>query len=157
MLYVEGRADRILARKLGVPRREIGDGEDKGGVLRRLLQQRDCTGLVDEDPRSPQPSLLNRMAEITPGDMRPLGLRVFRHGDRGNTLIVLCPKLEDWLIEAVEDVGLRLDDRQYGLPTNANRLRDELKLHPEKLDRLLDDLLAANSPRLLRLQDLLTE
>ena len=157
MLYVEGRADAVLARRLGVPRREIADGEDKGGVLKRLLQQRDCTGLVDEDPRSPQPGLLNRTAEVTTDDLRRLGLRLYRHGERGNTLIMLCPKLEDWLIEAARLANLRVNDRRYALPTESNSLRAELKVHPEKLDRLLDDLLSAQSPRLLRLKSLLTD
>ena len=84
-----------------------------------------------------------------------LGLRIYRHGERGNTLIVLCPKLEDWLIAAAREVGLTLDD--YGLTASPNRLHDVINDDLRKLDRLLDDLLSAQSPRLLRLQSLLTD
>lgn len=156
MLFVEGTADRTLAWKLGVERGQIIWANGKGGVLTQLVRRRHCHGLVDEDPGTPQPSLLNRMAEITTDELRRLGLRIYRHGDRGNTLIVLCPKLEDWLIEAAQGVGVRMDDRRYALYTNANRLRDELKIHPERLHPVLDDLLSAQSPRILRLQALLT-
>lgn len=84
-----------------------------------------------------------------------LGLRLYRHGERGNTLIVLCPKLEDWLIAASHGVGLTLND--YGLTASSNRLHDVINDDLRKLDHLLDDLLSANSPRLLRLQALLTD
>lgn len=155
MLYVEGRADRVLARRLGVSRREIEDGKGKGGVLRRLIQGQNCRGLVDEDPGFPIPTLMNRFVEASADDLMRLGLRIYRHGERGNTLIVLCPKLEDWLIAAAREVGLTLDD--YGLTASPNRLHDVINDDLRKLDRLLDDLLSAQSPRLLRLQSLLTD
>ncbi len=155
MLYVEGRADRVLARRLGVSRREIEDGKGKGGVLRYLVQGRNCQGLVDEDPGLPMLTLMNRFVEASADDLMRLELRLYRHGERANTLIVLCPKLEDWLIAAAREVGLTVDD--YGLPASANRLHDVINDDLRKLDRLFDDLLSAQSPRILRLQALLTD
>ena len=93
------------------------------------------------------------MAEVATDDLAPLGLRLYRHGERGNTLIVLCPKLEDWIIAAVRDAVLSIED--YGLPSNPNRLHDVINNDASKLERLLDDLLSANSSRILRLQTLL--
>ena len=156
MLYVEGRADRVLAQRLGVPRREIGDGKGKGGVLRQLVQGRNCQGLVDEDPGIPPPTLMNRLAEAGGADLTGLGMRLYRHGERGNTLIVLCPKLEDWLTAAARDAGLRLDNRRYGLPVNADDLHGVINNELPNLELLIDDLLSAQSPRILRLQTLLT-
>ena len=157
MLYVEGRADRVLGRRLGVPGREIGNGEDKGGVLRLLLQQRDCNGLVDEDPTVRPPGLMDRFVEVSTDDLAGLGLRLYRHGERGSTLVVLCPRLEEWIIAAARDAGLRLDNRRYALPADAEHLHDAINNDLRKLDRLLNDLLSAQSPRLLRLQALITE
>ena len=155
MLYVEGRADRVLARRLGVSRREIEDGKGKGGVLRQLIQGQNCQGLVDEDLGFPMPALMNRFVEASADNLMRLGLRLYRHGEKGNTLIVLCPKLEDWLIAAAREVGLTLDD--YGLPASPNRLHDVINDDLRKLNRLLGDLLSAQSPRLFRLQTLLTD
>ena len=154
MLYVEGVADRILATKLGVPGTEIIRANDKGGVLRQLTRQQDCKGLVDEDPDSAQPNLLNRFGEVGTYGFRQLGLRVYQHGQRGNTLVALCPKLEDWLIRAARDAGRTLD--AYGLPNHANRLHEVINHDLRKLERLIDDLLTADSPRMRRLQELLT-
>ncbi len=156
MLYVEGKADRVLARKLGIPGRDIGDGEDKGGVLRRVAQQEGSMGLVDEDPGSPQSSLLNRMEEVTTDDLRQLGLRVYQHGPTGNKVVVLCPRLEEWLIRSAGDAGLDLSHPSYNLPNSSSSLHRVINRDLRKLERLIDDLLAADAPRLRRLGELLT-
>ena len=155
MLYVEGKADEILVWKLGVARRQTKRGKDKGGVLRLLVRERNCQGLVDDDPASTPPRLLDLMAEVTTHDLGSLGLRLYRHGERGNTLIVLCPKLEDWIVASARNAGLSLEG--YGLPSSPNRLHDVINDELRKLNRLLDDLLSANSSRILRLQSLLTQ
>ena len=132
MLYVEGTADRTLAWKLGVDKGEITGANGKGRVLRQLVRQPNYRGLVDEDPFSPQPNLLNRFVEIGTDESRRLGLRVYRLGQRGNTLIMLCPRLEDWLIQTTRDVGLMLDG--YGLPTNAKSSTTSLMTNSPNLN-----------------------
>ena len=99
---------------------------------------------------------MNRLAEAGGVDLTGLGLRLYRHGERGNTLIVLCPRLEDWLTAAARDAGLRLDNRRYGLPVNAGDLHGVINNELPNLELLIDDLLSAQSPRILRLQTLLT-
>ena len=157
MLYVEGTADRTLAWKLGVNQRQIIWANGKGGVLRQVVRQQNCRGLVDEDPTSPsQPNLLSRFVEVGTDELRRLGFRLYQQGEGGSALVMLCPKLEDWLIVAARDSRLRLDNRRYALPTNADHLHDVINNDLRKMERLLDGLLEKQSPRILRLQALLT-
>ena len=115
MLYVEGKPDRILASKLtGLPGSEILRDRNKSEVLKRLVEQSNCLAMVDEDPSHSPPSYLDRMQVAT--NLSNLGLRVLEHRAQGNRVILLCPRLEEWIIQAAEDSNLRLDYRRYNLP-----------------------------------------
>ena len=111
--------------------------------------------MLDEDPVFNPRSYLDRMQVAE--ELGYLGLRLMEHQGHDNRVVIIRPRLEDWLIRAARDAGLRLDDRRYALPTNASRLHEEITRDLRKLDRLLGDLLSAHSPRILRLKTLLTD
>ena len=152
-IYVECKPDETLAGKL-VHRREIIHLRNKSEVLKELEWQSNGIAMVDEDPLFGSPTQLNRFQTLE--EPRGLGLLVMKHRTSANLVILIRPRLEEWIISASQELGIRLDDRRYNLPTNANRLHREINRDLRKLDRLLDDLIAAQSPRLLRLQALLT-
>ena len=93
-------------------------------------------GLVDEDPESPQPRRLEEF-ELE----HDLGhLRVLRSKKGMSYLVILCPVLEAWVLNAAKSAGV--DVRRLGLPDdwrelhriiNARRIQD-------KFDRLLDEI-----------------
>ena len=154
MLYVEGKPDRILALKLtGLPGSEILRERNKSEVLKRLVEQSNCLAIVDEDPGHSPPSYLDRMQVAT--NLSNLGFRVLEHRAQGNRVILLCPRIEEWIIQAAEDSDLRLDYRRYNLPHNAVQLHQVINFDLRKLERLIDDLMQSGAPRIRQLSNLL--
>ncbi|MGA4578545.1 hypothetical protein [Limisphaera sp. VF-2] len=118
MLYVECYPDELLARLLGVPRREIRHARGKGNILNRLRNLQAGQGMIDEDPWAPQPEELGQYIEQErSGD---LTLRVHKKNPR-KRLIVVSPRLEEWLYVRAAVCGVRPAD--YGLPDTGPELR----------------------------------
>ena len=153
MIYVECKPDEILVRFLtGLPKRQIAhEFKGKPEVCRRISEARDTKGMIDEDPGSVQPTYLSRITLAQ--EILHLGLKVYEDSPRNNRLVVLCPKLEDWVLRAAGDALLNMSD--YGLPNTANRLHRVINVDLRKFERLMTDLNAATSNRLKTLQDLL--
>ena len=154
MIYVECKPDELLARHLtGLPQRQVvHEAKGKGGVCNRLMRSTDQLAMVDEDPGSAQPRY---MAQLSLSHESPnAGLKLYYDGTRNNRVVVLRPRLEEWLLRAAADLGLSM--RDYGLPERANRLHSVINQDEPKILRLLSDMSDAASPRLLELGRLLT-
>ena len=82
-----------------------------------------------------------------------MGLRVLRDESRGNRVVMLRPKLEDWIIRGANEVGASLTDRRYNLPSTMSALRRVINADERKLRRLVGDL--ADTPRFKALRELL--
>jgi len=52
------------------------------------------------------------------------GIKVLYDSGNNNFLIVLCPRLEDWIINAGES---NLDTRRFGLPNDQPKLHEVIK------------------------------
>ncbi|UCF17262.1 MAG: hypothetical protein JSW59_07330 [Phycisphaerales bacterium] len=116
-ILVECYPDAAILRVLGVPRRQLSHQRCKGEVVKRVLRVVCSTGLIDEDPGSGQPRHLNNYKQVQADE----GLRLLAHrDDRSRRLIVVCPKLEDWLIGRARSSGIQPED--YGLPGDPDRL-----------------------------------
>ncbi|MGD2093403.1 MAG: hypothetical protein PVH77_00160 [Phycisphaerales bacterium] len=117
-VLVECDADEAVLRALGVTKKQLLHFGGKGNVINRLKKLPGATGIVDEDPASAQPRDLNNYQEEV---QTTEGLRLLtRQGKGGQRLILVCPKLEDWLIQRAESSGIQPDD--YGLPSNPDKL-----------------------------------
>lgn len=149
-VFVECRADETTVVTLGVPKRSVTHFEGKGEVCNALREQTSATGLVDEDPFSAQPSYLKALGEAEPQD----GVKVLLDQERQNRVIVICPRLEDWLVAAVKNEGLDLNDFGY-TAKDARWLHAEINERLRALEQLLRALLEAKSKPLVRLQKLL--
>ena len=156
MLYLECNADLTLVRALTrLPPREIAhERKGKGEILKLLARRSDCRAMLDEDPGQDTPAYLARLSAAA--DYDRLGLRVYADTPRRNRVILLRPRLEEWLLRAAAEAGLNVGGRRYNLPDNATRLHQEINLDLRKLERLLTDLIAADAPRLSQLRSLLT-
>jgi hypothetical protein len=118
MLYVECHADELLARTLGVPRRKLKHEHGKGNIINRLRNYTAGTGMLDEDPEGSQPAGLRDYHEKD----RYGDLVLMEHkNDAGNRLVVICPRLEDWLYQRAAACGVKPGD--YGLPHSAEKLK----------------------------------
>lgn len=116
MIFVECEPDKALLKALGIPRKEIEHAFSKGNVCNRLAKSSNAKGLVDEDPLSAQPGYLNHLT------VRANEHHVKQLFDekRNNHLVVICPRLEDWILKAAHEAGTNFGE--YGLPSNSSQL-----------------------------------
>ena len=155
MIYVEGKPDRVLVSILtSYSLKEVSVEGDKGRVFKRLQQTANCLALVDQDLNASQPTQLGLMVKNE--EASQLGLLTYFDGGKSNRVIVLCPKLEDWIIRASQIANLEIGKPPYNLANTPKSLHKEINGKLDKLDLLVNDLLDAQSPRILKLQELLT-
>ena len=154
MIYVECKPDLTLVKTLtGITRREIThELKGKGEICNRLKKTTKCKGLIDEDPSSGQPRYV-REARLE-NDLTEHDIRVLRHDQTDNRLIVICPRLEEWVLAAARQAGVNVS--KYNLPTNAVKLHSEINIVLDKFEKLLVDLKDLSS-RLKTLQGLLED
>lgn len=116
-VVVECYHDWALARSLGIPIRQLRHQSGKGNVLRTLAKcNEEVVGIVDEDPGKPN----SHPAELSKYEIEEEahGLRLARNrGDQGKRLVIVTPRLEEWLFSHAKACGLCQSD--YGLPETA--------------------------------------
>lgn len=152
MIYVECKPDFALVKSITkIPKREIIHETNKPEVCKRLERQRNCEGLVDEDPSSTQPPYIGklRLENNLPQDE----LKVLYDESRDNRLIVLCPRLEEWILKAAREANLNME--KYPLPNTPEKLHRVINLNLDRFERLLKDLKDHDSKRLKSLRKFL--
>jgi len=107
---------------------------NKNRVLKEL-SKRQAIGLVDEDPMAPRGSVTKEFHEQITDDI--LQVKIYRNS-RGSRLIVLCPRLEDWLIRICR--LSKVDISKYGLPRDPEELHKVINQKRKNLKILLEDL-----------------
>lgn|SRR3990167_2412955 len=153
MIYIECKADRVLASSItNIPGREIIHAGNKSGVCKKLEKNRNCKGLVDEDPWSTDPSYMKKLKRENLSNHE---LQILRDNSSDNCLIVLCPRLEEWILRTVKEAGI--DAKKYNLPDDATKLHREINLTLGKFERLIDELKNKNPERLRILKRLLED
>ena len=150
-LYLECSPDEVLARVAGLPRRAIIHSHGKGKVSKSLARNSGVMGLVDEDLGSAEPVTLSRFVEQSAG--HDLRLRIDR--SRNNRLVVVCPRLEEWVIKTAKAANVKME--RFNLSANPRDLHADINTRLPNLERLLLELLALKSPQLLHLQTLLAD
>jgi len=139
MIYVECYAHFTLVQSItDIPKREINHARGKPDICRRLRKRQNGKGLVDEDPRAPQPGYMEKMR--IEEDLPLHGIRVLYDNHNNNYLFVLCPKLGGWIIRATKEA--KIDIQKYNLPNNPQRLHKFLegRTKLDKFERLIKDL-----------------
>lgn len=134
MIYLECEADKTLVSALGIPRKEIKHMFSKGNVCNRLEKSKNSKGLVDEDPLSPQPSYIGKLRPIS----NKHGIKLLLDEKNQNYLIVLCPRLEDWVLNVT--IEAKIDLLNYGLPSDPNKLHETLNIKLDKFKDLIDKI-----------------
>ena len=117
-ILVECNADEAVLRALGLPRKQLLHFGGKYELVKKLKERTHDVGMIDEDPGKGQPP--QDMSSYRQTDSAE-GLHLLtRRGRGGQRLVVICPKLEDWLIARAKSSGIRPED--YGLPSDPDRL-----------------------------------
>ena len=138
-VLVECYPDAALLRALGVTKKQLCHERCKGEVVKRVLKIDCATGLIDEDPTSAQPHDLDNYKQVKAAE----GLRLLaRRDDKNKRLIIVCPRLEDWLIQKAGSLGVKPE--QYGLPNDPDSLHsipryDKRKDFPHFIEELKQD------------------
>ena len=149
MLLLECKPDEVVAHTLGRTRRECVHHNDKGRVCHTLQKRQGCVAMIDEDPMSSQPPYLAKLVEVS----NQWGLRVLSDRQRQHRIVIVRPRLEEWLIAAASEAGIELAG--YGLSDRGNGLHRDINSKLPKLEELLRDLLRVRCARLLHLQRLI--
>jgi hypothetical protein len=151
-LVVECSADEALAQAVGIPPRNIEHALGRGRVCKRLEQLNGVTGMVDDDPGVSKPAYFKCLAELKWDH----GIRLLDDKARGNRIVVLSPRLEEWLVQSVKQSGLKMTDYGFG-SDNGVQLHAEINQRLESLGKLAAGLLERKNQRLLYLQSMLAK
>jgi hypothetical protein len=147
-ILVECYPDAALLRALGVPRKQLLHFGGKYELVKNLKKRAHDVGMIDEDPgKGNPPRDMGSYQQM--GSAEGLHL-LTRQGSGGQRLIVVCPKLEDWLIDRAKSLEIRPED--YGLPSDPDRLHGITRYDKkEGFQRFLAELKERdNGMRLLR-------
>lgn len=127
-------SDTLLVKTL--TKRKVIHVGGKARLIKRMLKSgRRCKGIIDEDPGSLQPPQLKNFSQMRNLETVKLKLCL---DSRGNELIMLSPRFEEWILAAARESGLKLSS--YNLPEDPDRLHEVINLDPRKLQKLLSAL-----------------
>lgn len=150
MIYIECKPDKMLAKSLGFSKKDIIHSGGISEVCKRLTMQKNCIGLIDEDPDSNQPPYLKRLH--VQDNLLKYDIKILNDNSNNNLVIRLCPRLEEWILKAASDA--RINPKNYSLPDDGNELHKFINSNVKKFEKFLDEL-NENSVRLKTLKDLL--
>lgn len=148
MIYVECYPDKILVNNLGIPSKEIKHLYGKGNICNKLERSRNSKGVVDEDPLSTQPSYISKL-ELLSDEHE---IKLLYDENTQNYLIILCPRLEEWLLKAIHIA--KVDINLYNLPEDADELHKTINTKPGKFEELIK-ILRKKSERFKTLEKIL--
>lgn len=134
MIYLECYTDEALVRTIGIHSNEIFHSGNKGNVCKNLAKKQKSIGLVDEDPSSAQPSYLGKL-KIRSNDN---DIKFMYDDENKNYIIVLCPRLEDWIIKAAKESGIDMKD--YNLSADAYELHKINFKSMKNFTKLIEDM-----------------
>jgi hypothetical protein len=145
MIFVECKADETLISSFFKNDDNIHHSNGKGGVCENLSNTTHSIGVVDKDSGNRQPRYMDSLMLIESDD----NFEIYVDETKKNKLIVLCPKLEGWLIKACEEISIDLD--KYKLSKDENRLHAIVNLNMTKLEKIIT-MLSGRSPIYMKLE-----
>jgi len=154
MFIVECKPDAVLVSSLAsVSKKKVEHASGKSQVMRKLMRNyENSIGITDEDPQSTQPPDIQKFKETK--FLQKHKIRILYHSPRNNQLIILCPRLEEWIVEAATEANVNMNN--YNLPNSPTELHKIINLRTEKLHQLIKEL-GQTSPRTKALRSLLKE
>ncbi len=149
-VYVECKADFSLIKSImKIPKGKIYHAGGKSELCKKLEKQDNCIGLTDEDPLSVQPSYINKMKIVS--TLPQCDLTVLHESSKSNCLVILCPRLEDWIVRTAQEAGIKLE--RHGFPHDPDEFHERVNSNLEKFETLIEDL--TDSKRMKTLKNVL--
>jgi len=142
MYLVECKPDEILLKSLTLAtRKNIEHAGNKSQLLKKLTADYgNSKGVIDEDPGSIQPPHLQKFRERQ--DLTGYNLKVLHQKSKNNTLIILRPRLEDWILKAAHEANI--DPKKYNLPNDPTKLHEQINIQIDKFQKLVKALTKTN-------------
>lgn len=134
MICVECDPDEALVLALGFSASTIRHEYGKGKACNTLQRRSGWVAMLDQDPASPQSSYLRGLAE----QRYSHSMRFLEDKPRKNRVVLLCPRLEEWLIETARKESLDLE--KFGLSMNPRSLHEIITLRPVKVTPVVEEL-----------------
>ena len=157
MIYVECKPDEVLIKnlvKMKISRKRVIHAGNKPEVCKSLKRNKNCIGIIDEDPWSFQPSYLSEL-KVKFDNLNKYGIKVLYDDPRNNYLILLCPRLEEWILNCVKEIKINI--KSFGLPDTGERLHECINLNLENFKKLINHLENHGSIRITEFKKLLTK
>ncbi len=136
-IYVECKADKALIHHLSVSSKIIHSG-NRGEICKVLEKTENSIGIMDEDPNSPQPHYFKKLKHIQSKE----GLKLYKDKERDNKVILICPRLEEWVLEIVKEEKININD--FDLPTDPNQFHKRVNVNISKFQQLVNTLKKEN-------------
>jgi len=150
-VIVECNPDELLALTLGVTRKDVVHQNCKGDVCNYLEKNDVKFAIIDEDPESPgQPKYLESFTPIE----EKFGVRKLCNTASGKIVLVIKPRLEEWIISQCKKSNINLAD--FFLPADAKGLKKVINLRLNHFDKLLQKLKEKNNDGILYLKSVIT-
>lgn len=134
MIYIECQPDEVLVKTLGISEKEIIHAGGKGNVCNRLSKASNCKGLIDEDPYSAQPGYIKKLKLLIEAHK----IKVLYDEKLKNYLIILSPRLEEWILEVAKETKSNLSD--YGLSNDADELHKIINTSLGNFKKFIEDI-----------------
>jgi len=131
MIFIECKADETLVSSFNINANDIHHSNGKGGVCENLSKSTNAIGIIDKDIGSSQPGYLDLLEKIECNK----DFEIYVDKNKLNKLILLCPKLEGWLIKACREANVDLN--KYKLSDDEKRLHAIINLNVNKLEKVL--------------------
>ena len=149
MIFLECNPDEALVMTLGITRKEVRHEDDKGEVCKKVARNSSVKGLIEEDPEIAQPKYI-RGLELKEEKHQ---IKLFYDRKTDNSIIMICPKLETWIILVCQRA--KLDITKFGLPDKPNQLHKVLNTRIAQWKTLLTYLESHENESILYLKSLL--
>lgn len=135
MIYVECKPDKALLRTIGINENEIYHTGGKSRVIFKLLRSERCCGVIDEDPTAP--NLPNKFRNHFRKKQENFGTKIFED-EKQNKLIMICPKLEEWVVNIVRKY--RIDLKSFNLPEDSESLHKTINFTVKDFEKLISQI-----------------
>ncbi|AMM40010.1 hypothetical protein HS1_000204 [Candidatus Desulfofervidus auxilii] len=150
---IECKPDKLLIKLVtGAPKKSVIHTANKTEVIKMLFKiPDDAIGIIDEDPGSSHPSHLKKFR--LKQDLSEHGLAMLEENDSGKKLVIIKPRLEEWLLRAGKESAISF--KEYNLPETGKDLHKVINTNLERLKLVLKELLEERCVRLQKLKEIL--
>ncbi len=147
-VYFECDNDEALLDIFFIPKKSKKHSFSKGNVCNSLGKVSDSIGMVDEDPQTQQNKYITSLGKPIKNNHN---IKVFVDSKRNNKVVMLCPRLEEWLYGVANKNGINPTD--YELPKSPDELHElEFQKIKNKLSNFLQALLKTQELQYLKLE-----